>query len=141
MVCYHVDIHNEGREGLCSVCVCQVREGSGEREDGEIVGDTIRDQFDRFEIRDCENSSGYLEDPANVAARLTRLPTSTHEGHVCPNRSVNVFYSVMSLLTYFVLLAIFNHCSSTVCCFVDCVGEVFVSSVSPSHIKWYGESE
>ena len=86
VVCYHVDIHNEGREGLCSVCVCQVREGSGEREDGEIVGDTIRDQFDRFEICDCENSSGYLEDPANVAARLTRLPTSTHEGHVCPNR-------------------------------------------------------
>ena len=68
------------------VCVCQVREGSGEREDGEIVGDTIRDQFDRFEICDCENSSGYLEDPANVAARLTRLPTSTHECHVCPNR-------------------------------------------------------
>ena len=64
MVCYHVDIHNEGREGLCSVCVCQVREGSGEREDGEKVGDTIRDQFDRFEICDCENSSGYLEDPA-----------------------------------------------------------------------------
>ena len=64
MVCYHVDIHNEGREGLCSVCVCQVHEGSGEREDGEIVGDTIRDQFDRFEICDCENSSGYLEDPA-----------------------------------------------------------------------------
>ena len=88
------------------MCVCQVREGSGEREDKEIVGDTIGDRFDCFEIRDCENSSGYLEDPANVAARLTRLPTSTHKGHVCPNRSVNVFYSVMSLLTYFVLLAI-----------------------------------
>ena len=88
------------------MCVCQVREGGGEREDKEIVGDTIGDRFDCFEIRDCENSSGYLEDPANVAARLTRLPTSTHKGHVCPNRSVNVFYSVMSLLTCLVLLAI-----------------------------------
>ena len=74
--------------------------------DKEIVVDTIGDRFDCFEIRDCENSSGYLEDPANVAARLTRLPTSTHKGHVCPNRSVYVFYSVMSLLTCLVLLAI-----------------------------------
>ena len=37
------------------MCVCQVREGSGEREDKEIVGDTIGDRFDCFEIRDCEN--------------------------------------------------------------------------------------
>ena len=22
MVCHYIDIHNEGREGLCSVCVC-----------------------------------------------------------------------------------------------------------------------
>ena len=22
MVYYHVDIHNEGREGVCNVCVC-----------------------------------------------------------------------------------------------------------------------
>ena len=67
MVCYHVDIHNEGREGLCSVCVCvcvRCVKVVVKGEDGEIVGDTIRDQFDRFEICDCENSSGYLEDPA-----------------------------------------------------------------------------
>ena len=45
---------------VCVRCVKVVVKG----EDGEIVGDTIRDQFDRFEICDCENSSGYLEDPA-----------------------------------------------------------------------------
>ena len=119
------------------MCVCQVREGGGEREDKEIVGDTIGDRFDCFEIRDCENSSGYLEDPANVAARLTRLPTSTHKGHVCPNRScsecVLFRYESVDILRP---VSYFNHCSSTVCRFVDCVGEAFVSSVSPSHIKW-----
>ena len=41
------------------MCVCLVREGGGERRDREIVGDTIKDQFDCFEIRNCENSSGY----------------------------------------------------------------------------------
>jgi len=29
------------------------------REDRVVVGETVKDQFDWFEIRNCENSSGY----------------------------------------------------------------------------------
>ena len=37
------------------MCVCLVREDGGEREDRVVVGETVKDQFDWFEIRNHEN--------------------------------------------------------------------------------------
>ncbi len=82
-----------------------------------------------------------LEDPAHVAARLTRHPTSTHEGRIFLSL-VYVFY-VFYLLPVNMsgMISSYQGCLSIVYCFVDCVGEVSVPSVSPSHIKWQEDPE
>ena len=81
VVFYHVDIHDEGCEGVCDVCVsgawrwwCEGRMGWEWVK--LLVINLVRSKFViRKVIR-------ILEDPAHVAARLTRLPTSTHEGRL-----------------------------------------------------------
>ena len=99
-------------------------------EGGEIVGDTIRYQFDRFEICDCENSSGYLEDPATWPLGSHVFRRRLMKVMSVPTESECVLFRYESVDILRPVSCFLNHCSSTVCCFVDCVGEVFVSSVS-----------
>ena len=52
------------------------------REDRVVVGETVKGQFDKFVRSVIVENIRMLEDPAYVAARLTRLPTSTHKGRI-----------------------------------------------------------
>ena len=52
------------------------------REDRVVVGETVKGQFDKFVRSVIVKNIRMLEDPAYVAARLTRLPTSTHKGRI-----------------------------------------------------------
>ena len=108
----------------------------GKREDRVVVGETVKGQSDKFVRYVIVKNIRMLEDPTYVAARLTRLPTSTHKGRIYVKQVSKCNLFLCKPFDMSSLISCSNHCSSTVCHFVDCVGEVFVSSVSPSHIKW-----
>ena len=99
------------------------------REDRVVVGETVKGQFDKFVRSVIVKNIRMLEDPAYVAARLTRLPTSTHKGRIYIKQVSKCNLLLCKPFDMSSLISCSNHChqlyviSSTVsvsCLFPRC---------------------